>query len=443
MPVMPRSPSRGSRIPAGSWRSWRRASSCWSFWVWQPMASRSCRAGAAAGRRPEPGGQGAPLPSRRGGAGRLDHVRRLVDVRVPGVHDRQRGPRRRGAAAAPGVSAHLHRPRRRHDHAGPLSGPIRAPHVHVPALPRRLPARDPAAAAGTRRPGRRRPGPAAVPEREPRPRARRLGRTRASLARPRPRGGEGMGRGSTRPPARPASAGRPRAPGRLGVARPERPDRPLRVHLPPRPGRQRRRGVPPRGPRQRTGRGRAEEVVVMRRAAAIAAACLLALPPADGYLAATMERRLLIQIPAMLVLGALAGWRPAAPRPWRSGDRAALAFAGGAMLFWMIPRSLDLAARSRPAAAALLLSVFAAGLALARSLPHLSFVIPVTLGLQATAMFMALGIVYLHFPGLICTAYTLAQQRVAGAGLVRAAPVAWVLLWGWALRRLAVARSLP
>ena len=50
-----------------------------------------------------------------------------------------------------------------------------------------------------------------------------------------------------------------------------------------------------------------------------------------------------------------------------------------------------------------------------------AFVIPVTLGLQATAMLMALGIVYLHFPGLICTAYTLAQQRVAGAGLVRAA----------------------
>lgn len=184
----------------------------------------------------------------------------------------------------------------------------------------------------------------------------------------------------------------------------------------------------------------------MRRAAAIAAACLLALPPADGYLAATMERRLLIQIPAMLVLGALAGWRPgrgAAPRAWRAGDLAALALAVGALLFWMIPRSLDLAARSRPADAALLVSVFAAGFALARSLPHLSFVIPVTLGLQATAMLMALGIVYLHFPGLICTAYTLAQQRVAGAWLVRAAPVAWVLLWGWALRRLAVSRSLP
>ena len=56
-------------------------------------------------------------------------------------------------------------------------------------------------------------------------------------------------------------------------------------------------------------------------------------------------------------------------------------------------------------------------------------------------MLMALGIVYLHFPGLICTAYTLAQQRVAGTGLVRAAPVTWVLLWGWAPRRLAVARS--
>ncbi|HMA42411.1 MAG TPA: hypothetical protein VKO86_00185, partial [Gemmatimonadales bacterium] len=105
------------------------------------------------------------------------------------------------------------------------------------------------------------------------------------------------------------------------------------------------------------------------------------------------------------------------------------------------PRSLDLAARSRPADAALLVSVFVAGFALSRSLPHLSFVIPVTLGLQATAMLMALGIVYLHFPGLICTACTLAQQQVAGAGLVRAAPVAWVLLWGWVLRRLAVARS--
>jgi hypothetical protein len=175
----------------------------------------------------------------------------------------------------------------------------------------------------------------------------------------------------------------------------------------------------------------------MMRRAAIAAACLLALPPADAYLAATMERRLLIQIPAMLVLGALAGWRPAAQRSWRSGHLAALAFAVGAMLFWMIPRSLDLATRSHLAEAALLLSVFTAGVALARSLPHLSLVIPLTLGVQATAMVMAVGIVYLHYPGLICTAYTLAQQRVAGAGLVRAAPVAWILLWGWALRRLA------
>jgi hypothetical protein len=180
----------------------------------------------------------------------------------------------------------------------------------------------------------------------------------------------------------------------------------------------------------------------MRRAAALAAACLLALPPADAYLAATMERRLLIHIPALLVLGALAGWRPAgrgaAPRPWRPGDLAALAFAVGAMLFWMVPRSLDLAARSHVVDKALHLSVFTVGLALARSLPHLSFAIPMTLGVQATAMLMALGIVYLHYPGLICTAYTLEQQKVAGAGLVGVTPVAWILLWVWALRRLAV-----
>jgi hypothetical protein len=182
----------------------------------------------------------------------------------------------------------------------------------------------------------------------------------------------------------------------------------------------------------------------MRRAAAIAAACLLALPPADAFLGATMERRLLIQIPAILVLGALAGWpAEAAHRPWHSGDLAALAFAVGAMLFWMIPRSLDLAARSHVVDKALHLSVFTVGLALARSLPHLSFAIPMTLGVQATAMLMALGIVYLHYPGLICTAYTLEQQRVAGAGLVRATPVAWILLWSWALRRLAVPRVKP
>ncbi len=180
---------------------------------------------------------------------------------------------------------------------------------------------------------------------------------------------------------------------------------------------------------------------MIRRAAAIAAACLLALPPADVFLDATMERRLLIQIPAILVLGALAGWPAgAAHRPWRSGDLAALAFAVGAMLFWMIPRSLDLAARSHLVDKALHLSVFAVGLALARSLPYLSLAIPMTLGVQATAMLMALGIVYLHYPGLICTAYTLEQQRVVGAGLVRATPVAWVLLWSWALHRLAVSR---
>lgn len=168
-------------------------------------------------------------------------------------------------------------------------------------------------------------------------------------------------------------------------------------------------------------------------------ALVLAMPPLAGWFSATMPRHQLLQVPAMLLLGVLAvrsarrrGLRLPDTHNW---DPALLVLAVGAMLFWMIPRSLDIASTNAVADQLLHVSWFLIGAIAANSLPRVSFIVGVALAIHALAMLIMLGVVYQRYPGLICTAYTMEQQRYTGRILLYAAPILGAILWTWLIVR--------
>lgn len=180
----------------------------------------------------------------------------------------------------------------------------------------------------------------------------------------------------------------------------------------------------------------------VRSYVAIGAASILALPPLAGWFSATMPRHQLLQVPAMLILGAIAAGGRAPKvmereRPAGEWSAPILILAVGAMIFWMIPRSVDLAASSALADQLMHASWFLAGAALAHSVPQIPSPIAMALGIHGVAMLAAAGLVYSLYPGLICTAYNLQQQHATGRILLLGAPVLGMILWVRAIRRMA------
>lgn len=174
----------------------------------------------------------------------------------------------------------------------------------------------------------------------------------------------------------------------------------------------------------------------MRRIAlgALAAAAFVALllPPLDRALVATMPRLLLVQMPALVALGLLAGRQlpPAVPRADPHG-LAALAFFVGALGFWMIPRAVDAVAVSPAAATAMRASLFAAGAGLAVALRVMPFALRGALAVYAVAMLLAMGVIYSSYRALLCSTFSLADQALVGSALLHATPLALLAAIGF------------
>ncbi|HEU4763236.1 MAG TPA: hypothetical protein VFS28_01190 [Gemmatimonadales bacterium] len=173
---------------------------------------------------------------------------------------------------------------------------------------------------------------------------------------------------------------------------------------------------------------------MIRRAAAAGLAVVLAAPPLAQWFSTTMERHQLLQVPALVLLGVAAGHgsRGRPPRPGADWDTALVVLAVGAMMFWMLPRSIDFAASDAVGDQLMHLSWFLAAAALAHALPRIPFAVAMALGIHGVAMLAAVGLVYRYYPGLLCTAYNLQQQRATGRIMVSLAPMLGVGLWGWA-----------
>jgi hypothetical protein len=151
-----------------------------------------------------------------------------------------------------------------------------------------------------------------------------------------------------------------------------------------------------------------------------------------------MPLLLLVDMPCWVLLGWLAGRRiPRGPPKWNPYGLSGLAFAGGAVAFWMIPRSVDAIAASPLVDQLMHATLLMAGATLAISVPFMPFVVRGALAIYGTSMTFALGMLYTNYRALLCGTFNLAQQRMAGQWLLASVPFLVLLVLAWGARALA------
>lgn len=159
------------------------------------------------------------------------------------------------------------------------------------------------------------------------------------------------------------------------------------------------------------------------------AVAVLALSPLDDWLDREMPRLILLEMPAWIALGWLAGRRIGQRRhALDPHGLSGLAFFVGALGFWMIPRSVDVIAVSEIADQSMHVSLLTAGAALAASLPSMPFVVRGAVVIYGASMTFALAMVYTSYSALLCGTFNLAQQRATGGWLLMACPAILVLV---------------
>ncbi|MGH8687108.1 MAG: hypothetical protein ACREVQ_05305 [Burkholderiales bacterium] len=168
---------------------------------------------------------------------------------------------------------------------------------------------------------------------------------------------------------------------------------------------------------------------------------LLALFTLRPLLEASMTAQMLLQIPLLVCVGVVLGhalstdWG-ARVAPWNRSGLSGLVLASPAVMFWMLPRSLDAAAREPLMDVAKHLSLpLLAGLPIALSWPRAGFVVRGVFLLELVASCFRLGWLYLISPLRLCNNYALDDQRRLGEwllviGVALLAGIAFKLLWG-------------
>jgi hypothetical protein len=166
------------------------------------------------------------------------------------------------------------------------------------------------------------------------------------------------------------------------------------------------------------------------------AACL---PPTRGWLESDMTRHMLLQLPALLLAGALlaSGLPRKITRPvaaCNAHGTTGLLFVLLVLSFWMIPRALDEAVLTPAMALAKFSSLLAAGAALQQSWRPAGTIVQLFFIGNWAAMNATIGLLYQQVPSRLCNVYLLDDQQFTGKGLVVLSvllPVAWVASLRW------------
>ena len=152
---------------------------------------------------------------------------------------------------------------------------------------------------------------------------------------------------------------------------------------------------------------------------------LLLVPRIAAIFSATVPRKALGET----LLLVLCGWAASGLCPWcrmASHAPSAVVAATLLLLFWMIPRSIDLT-RIYPGANALyVISLFVVGFLLSRYLTLLPGVARVAFGLYFSSMIVALGLLYASQSTLLCSAFMLEDQHAFGRFLASLGLVAYL-----------------
>jgi hypothetical protein len=189
---------------------------------------------------------------------------------------------------------------------------------------------------------------------------------------------------------------------------------------------------------------------------ATAAALALSLPPGRVLIEQSMVWHMLVQMPLLLLAGAL-GVAAAEQRRWspRAADRlrraahfnrfglGALMLAQCLMAYWMLPALIDRAVLLPGADAAKLAGLWIAGAALRLGLQQAPAAVQLFFGGSALPMLVWLGLYMAGGQTRLCNAYSLDSQMLAGRGLVALAlgvGTAWV---AWQLRARLRERAAP
>jgi hypothetical protein len=154
---------------------------------------------------------------------------------------------------------------------------------------------------------------------------------------------------------------------------------------------------------------------------------VLLLPGVDAMFSATMARKALAE-PLLL---SVAGWslsRLSRSRQIALIAPSAVVAATLLILFWMIPRSIDLTQIYFGANALYVISFLIAGFLVSSRLPLLSSVARTVYAIYLSSMFVALGLLYASQSTLLCSAFTLADQHAFGWALASAGLVAYFVV---------------
>lgn len=165
---------------------------------------------------------------------------------------------------------------------------------------------------------------------------------------------------------------------------------------------------------------------------------LLALPWSRAGLESTMSGHMLVQIPLLVLAGVLLGgavstrWR-AVLAPWNRYGLTGLVLALFTLVYWMLPRNLDLALGSGGAELAkfVFLPVLA-GLSLRLSWSALGVIGRGVVWSQLVANLAVMGWLYLEAPVRLCTRYLVSDQEAVGRHLLLLALALAVGLATWA-----------
>lgn len=160
-------------------------------------------------------------------------------------------------------------------------------------------------------------------------------------------------------------------------------------------------------------------------AAAVAALFALLFFPLNLWLSLTMPRHQAIQLPAALLLGLVLG---AAIRRVNitglSRGLAALILALGALIFWMLPRSIDMAAIHPGLNRLMGATMLATGFLIAITLRNMPFEVRIAFPGMLASMLLATGATLRTFAIQLCSSFTIEQQHETGM---------WLMLIGLAL----------
>jgi hypothetical protein len=167
--------------------------------------------------------------------------------------------------------------------------------------------------------------------------------------------------------------------------------------------------------------------IIFRPLWILPAPALLLLPRVDEVLSATMPRKALGEPILLLFLG----WALSRFVSWgRIVSLAPAAVIGATFLlmFWMIPRSIDLTKIYPEVNGLYVFSLFVVGFLLSHYLFLLPVVPRVVYALYSSSMIVALGLLYASLRTLLCSVFTLEDQRAFGWMLVPVGLISYTLV---------------